>query len=96
MKVKFLVEEEVIILRRGVIELDLDESDLSNEEEVKEMACGIFTAALDNEDSFGDEVRQTEKYDCDIIARRIDQRDNSIYLERLPIKEALKWNIKFG
>ena len=97
MKVKYLVEEEVTILRQGVIELDLqamqknqlDNIDLSNEEEVKEIASTIFDTSLNSEDSFSDEVRQSEKFNSSISVKRIDAEDNSIYFDRLPIKEAL-------
>ena len=53
MKVKYLIEEEIKILRQGIIELEVN--DLSN--------------------------------DDDITARRIDIKDNSTYLKRLPIRE---------
>ena len=87
MKVKYLIEEEIKILRQGVIELEVN--DLSNDDDItaRRRAIDIFIAALESEDNFSDEVRQSEKYDEDITARRIDIKDNSTYLKRLPIRE---------
>lgn len=92
MKVKYLVEEEVTILRQGIIELEVN--DLSNDEDTENRAIDIFTAALESEDNFADEVRQSEKYDGEIVARFINH--DTTYFNKLPKLEVKKWNIKSG
>ena len=89
MKVKYLVEEEVTILRQGIIELDIDECDLPNEKEAKDMVCGIFLYSLDEDNNgFADEVRQSEKYDGEITARFINH--DTTYFNKLPKLEVKK------
>lgn len=86
MKVKFLVEEEIIILRQGIVELEVN--DLSDNKDVENRAVDIFVAALESEGDFSDEVRQSEKYDGEIVARLINE--DSSYFNKLPKLEVKK------
>tara|TARA_Y100000361_G_scaffold25031_2_gene20085 strand:+ start:3621 stop:3947 length:327 start_codon:yes stop_codon:yes gene_type:complete len=63
-----------------------DLKDLTDDEKEKEFsnwAIGLFEHSLDAENSFADDVRENEKFYCDVSARTVD--NSSPYFNKLPI-----------